>query len=266
MTERKPVGKKLRFEVFKRDNFTCQYCGAQAPDVVLHVDHINPVAGGGDNDIMNLITSCESCNLGKGARELDDQSVLAKQRQQIEDLNQRREQLEMMLQWREGLSDLADTQVSGFDEVFQRETGCHLNDVGKRMVKGWLKKHTIAELLDGLEGSLSTYYKDGHSDPEKNNRLAGKALNQTIAVVRAKARHAQKPYMKDLYYTRAIIRNRMHCNEWVAIDLLEQAYVLGAHIDELKDWAKRANNWTNWRNEMEDWIGELQAAPKGGEQ
>lgn len=42
--KREPVGKKLRFEVFKRDKFTCQYCGAKAPDVVLHVDHIQAVA------------------------------------------------------------------------------------------------------------------------------------------------------------------------------------------------------------------------------
>lgn len=34
MTERQPVGPKLRFEVFKRDKFTCMYCGAKAPEVV----------------------------------------------------------------------------------------------------------------------------------------------------------------------------------------------------------------------------------------
>ena len=40
---RKAISKKLRFEVFKRDSFTCQYCGKSAPDVILHVDHILPV-------------------------------------------------------------------------------------------------------------------------------------------------------------------------------------------------------------------------------
>ena len=30
--EREPISKKLRFEVFKRDSFTCQYCGSKAPD------------------------------------------------------------------------------------------------------------------------------------------------------------------------------------------------------------------------------------------
>ena len=82
-TERKPLSKKIRFEVFKRDSFTCQYCGQQAPDVVLHVDHIDPVALGGGNEMINLITSCAGCNGGKSATPLDDNTVLAKQRAQL---------------------------------------------------------------------------------------------------------------------------------------------------------------------------------------
>jgi hypothetical protein len=70
MAKRKSLGKKLRFEVFKRDSFTCQYCGSVPPLVILHVDHIVPVVEGGENEIDNLTTACSSCNLGKGARSL----------------------------------------------------------------------------------------------------------------------------------------------------------------------------------------------------
>lgn len=68
--KRKAISKKTRFDVFKRDGFVCQYCGSHPPDVVLHVDHIQAVADGGQNDVDNLITACEACNLGKGARAL----------------------------------------------------------------------------------------------------------------------------------------------------------------------------------------------------
>ncbi len=67
---RVPLSKRLRFEIFKRDAFTCQYCGAHPPEIILHVDHIEAVAAGGGNDFDNLITACEACNLGKGARPL----------------------------------------------------------------------------------------------------------------------------------------------------------------------------------------------------
>jgi hypothetical protein len=69
---RKSLGKTARFEVFKRDHFTCQYCGAQPPSVVLIVDHILPVSKGGGNEDTNLTTACEPCNQGKKARILAD--------------------------------------------------------------------------------------------------------------------------------------------------------------------------------------------------
>jgi len=70
-TVRRALSKKTRFEVFKRDVYACQYCGAHPPNVILEIDHIVPVAGGGSNKIDNLITSCFNCNRGKGAIPLD---------------------------------------------------------------------------------------------------------------------------------------------------------------------------------------------------
>lgn len=59
------VSKRLRYEVFRRDDFTCRYCGAKAPDVQLRPDHVVPVALGGTDDPSNLVTSCDACNSGK---------------------------------------------------------------------------------------------------------------------------------------------------------------------------------------------------------
>ena len=70
--KRKQLSEKKRFEIFKRDFFTCQYCGATPPSVVLHVDHIHPVADGGGNEEHNLVTACEACNLGKSSNPLFD--------------------------------------------------------------------------------------------------------------------------------------------------------------------------------------------------
>lgn len=63
--KRENISPSLRYDVFRRDNFTCQYCGRKAPTVELHVDHIIPVAKGGTNDFNNLITACYECNRGK---------------------------------------------------------------------------------------------------------------------------------------------------------------------------------------------------------
>ncbi len=60
------ISVRLRFEIFKRDQHTCQYCGRRSPEVVLEVDHIQPLCDGGSDDEMNLITACWDCNRGKG--------------------------------------------------------------------------------------------------------------------------------------------------------------------------------------------------------
>lgn len=64
---RKPLPPRIRYEVLERDGYTCQYCGAKAPNVSLHVDHIVPVSEGGTDEMSNLVTACECCNLGKSS-------------------------------------------------------------------------------------------------------------------------------------------------------------------------------------------------------
>ena len=68
---RKAIPKGVRFDVFKRDRFTCVYCGATPPNVLLHVDHVIAVANGGSNSIDNLVTACQPCNLGKSDKPLE---------------------------------------------------------------------------------------------------------------------------------------------------------------------------------------------------
>lgn len=59
---------KLRWDVLKRDDYSCVKCGARPPDVELEVDHIVPVSRAGTNDLANLRTLCRPCNQGKKDR------------------------------------------------------------------------------------------------------------------------------------------------------------------------------------------------------
>lgn len=64
---RSPVPAKRRWEVIERDGRRCVACGASAANgATLHVDHIVSVFNGGGNEMENLQTLCEPCNLGKG--------------------------------------------------------------------------------------------------------------------------------------------------------------------------------------------------------
>jgi hypothetical protein len=61
------VSKRLRFEILRRDNHTCRYCGATTPGVRLVVDHVVPETLGGRSEPENLVTACEACNNGKSS-------------------------------------------------------------------------------------------------------------------------------------------------------------------------------------------------------
>lgn len=59
------ASKRMRFEVLRRDNHTCRYCGRGAPEVKLTIDHVVPEALGGQDVPENLVAACEDCNSGK---------------------------------------------------------------------------------------------------------------------------------------------------------------------------------------------------------
>lgn len=156
------IPKKTRFEVFKRDNFTCQYCGRKSPEVVLEIDHINPVSKGGTNNIMNLVTSCFDCNRGKGKTTLKDSSEITIQRKQLELLNKRREQIEMIAMWREELLSIQKKEVDYIDDYFMSVTGYHLSKHGRKTCSDRIKKYGFQEVFDCLIYSIDKYY-DGNS-------------------------------------------------------------------------------------------------------
>lgn len=59
------VSKRLRYEILRRDNHACRYCGATAPQAKLAVDHVIPQSLGGSDKPDNLVASCADCNAGK---------------------------------------------------------------------------------------------------------------------------------------------------------------------------------------------------------
>ena len=159
MQKRKSISKKTRFEVFKRDSFTCQYCGAKAPDAILEIDHLNPVKHGGDNDLLNLITSCFVCNRGKSDRKLSDNSVVEKQRVQIEELNLRRQQLEMILDWRNELQKNKNYEIDKAGSYWNQKFINYEIKHPEIYFGKFLKTYGLIEVLDCIDISYRQYFK-----------------------------------------------------------------------------------------------------------
>jgi 5-methylcytosine-specific restriction endonuclease McrA len=66
----RPRVKLTKREIFRRDNYTCQYCGHQSRN--LTVDHVVPRHHGGQHGWENLVSACPDCNRRKGGRTLQE--------------------------------------------------------------------------------------------------------------------------------------------------------------------------------------------------
>lgn len=158
MAKRTQIPKSIRFEVFKRDKFTCQYCGSSAPEAILEIDHIVPVSKGGTNEIMNLLTSCRDCNRGKTNRPLSDNAIIKAQKQQLDDLQERREQLEMMLKWRESLEDELDLEIAAINKLYERNTDWVMGAGSEQTMRKLIKRFGFDEVYAAVEISIDRYY------------------------------------------------------------------------------------------------------------
>lgn len=69
----RPIVKLTRRELFRRDHFTCQYCGQKKSN--LTVDHIIPRHLGGRQTWENVVTACAECNHIKGGRTLQEANM-----------------------------------------------------------------------------------------------------------------------------------------------------------------------------------------------
>lgn len=249
MAERKSLSKKIRFEVLKRDKFTCQYCGKSAPDVVLEIDHIKPVSKGGKNDIMNLITSCKDCNRGKSNIELSDDSVIKKQQAQLQEIAERKEQLEMMLEWRESLIDFEEECIDAVNDIFLAKTEWGISEHGKKKVKKWIADFSLIEVLDATEIAIEYYY-----DGSEESWIT--AFNKISGICYVKRNQRNDPQLYYINYTLKALKNkRFYIDEKKLRAFIRKNVNTEEDFEKIKDILKSAKHWTDFREKAVNELG-----------
>lgn len=229
---------KDRFEIFKRDNFTCQYCGSSAPSVVLHIDHISPRSKGGEDSFLNLVTSCWECNIGKGNRVLSESAVVNKQVAQIEvekaRHNQAKEQLEMLLQWQRETQELASKSIACVEDIL----GLKLSKSDTAIVTAWGRKYGFRELASAVGTSAETYILKG-KPPEL-------AFEKVGAILYLRSKYRDQPEMIRMYKIRSLLSSRCYLSESKSSQVLfklKAAFDRGASLEDLEFLALSASNY-----------------------
>lgn len=158
------ISKTLRFEVFKRDGFQCQYCGRQPPEIILEVDHIIPRKRKGKDDVNNLITSCFDCNRGKGARDL--KVAPPKTDKRLKDIKEKEDQLKELYRYQNKIKKRIESDIDYLDSKWWDELSgkkgeyCFTNH-GRRQIKNLLRTFSKYEIEEAMEIAWTkSYLKD----------------------------------------------------------------------------------------------------------
>ena len=161
MTKRKSISKKVRFEVFKRDGFTCAYCGQRPPEAILEVDHIQAVSIGGSNAAYNLITSCLACNRGKSNTPLDNIPPKL-----LDDLEYKKEKETQLNEYRRFIEKMEARRRSDIDKVDAIYSAAFngewvLTDAFRnKNVKRFLAMLPLHEVEDAMRKACAKFFND----------------------------------------------------------------------------------------------------------
>lgn len=235
--KRRAISEKTRFEIFKRDSFTCQYCGIQPPQAVLHIDHIIPVASGGTNVPENLITSCQSCNSGKGARSLSESSIIKLTTDRAEDAKERAKQLRM-------IAKAHQEQDDAFNEIGQicwdkwLTYGVFIGKNDESTIRNLAKKYPLSAILDGMEFVV-----------KKNNRRHQECMQFLASSIRM---FMEPPEKREARFIRRSLEKRLSVSlssEW--IEAIQQ-YVTTAGLEHVRQSAGNCKTIDDFESEMDN--------------
>ena len=240
MTKRKGISKRVRFEVLKRDAFTCQYCGKNAPDVILHLDHIKPVSKGGNNGILNLVTSCQSCNAGKSDIELSDKSAVKKQQKQLADMAEKHEQIKLMVEWRESIQNSEDLLVDSVaDLISDLLVDKSPNDHGRMLIRKSIKRSSYQDVFEAVNKA----YSQSDSIDDFSRKWA-----KSISYAGKK----QDELSKRINYAKGILRNRFHHFEQPRFYAEVKAIgVTDEHSEDIVEVAKSCKTLSSFYSDLE---------------
>lgn len=152
------ISKKIRFEIFKRDNFCCAYCGRTPPIAILEVDHIIPKSKSGSNDINNLITSCFDCNRGKGGIKLE--RITPKLEENLEVLKEKQLQLKEFEKMIKFFDNQKNKDIDCVEKVFINSfPDAMFTDTFRLSVKKFLDILGKQAVLSAMEKAILQKYK-----------------------------------------------------------------------------------------------------------
>ena len=261
----------LRRIILERDEFTCTECGQQVPKVLLYIDKIlspeteDAFAGQPEEDKYTCL--CESCyKQAHGHLQFKAATRTA----------ERRQQLEMMVEWRRENRCLAsDANAYLIDYINGKIEPYSLTKQGAQNVRKAIRKSNFTTALDAIDETFDHYvtYDKGE---DINKASVDEFLSKIGGYLYI---NSLPPVEKEMYHILNSCKSRFRWwDQQTAkglvlnyIDALrEQGWSEDRILEDLKTELLRASNeqrnWSQWTDLLEKWTSDIRGWSKNKRQ
>ena len=107
---------------------------------------------------------------GKGDKKLSDLSEVEKSRRQLEELQEKKNMVDMVIQWKNGLNDTLSYQVNQIEQVFCSECGVdneHFSESFKKLLRRSIRKYGFDLIIDAIYIAVD-YYPTNNKQAREN--------------------------------------------------------------------------------------------------
>ena len=191
-----------------------------------------PVSKGGNNEDINLVTSCFECNRGKSDKKLGDISEIQKQYEELEIEIEKLNQVKHLLKIKNNSVKTTAKKISLVEDEIEEYTGSRLNINGKNIVRKLLNKYDLIFIIDTVKEAFSSFYIKG----DKSNFEDCFSKLQKFLAVKSKPK-----IERDALYIRGILRNRISIkkSQYSELRKIIIDYLNVVDFDKVKEIAKK---------------------------
>ena len=133
------------------------------------------------------------------------------------------------------------------------DLGLVFTETGTKKILKLIRKFSLLEILNAIDISASEYLE--REGDTFNEESIEKTFNKIGGIIITQRESEIDPEIKELYYIRGILRNRLYyCNNNLAILWLKAARSWGATIYELRDIALTTKNWSSFSDDIDEII------------
>ncbi|MEJ2545405.1 MAG: hypothetical protein P8Y99_15155 [Calditrichaceae bacterium] len=241
-----PEYKRIKFEIFEKDSFRCQFCGAGAPIAALRLRRIQEAEK--QDEWLNtafLSTSCTTCEkkrAGVNAKDLADGFI------SIDELEERLQQLKMLINWRKGMLRIRKQQLENLVTYWEKKVpGFQISNEQKKHLLSYMTKYAGEEIRDAMNMAADkfiNYNADGSFDTDSINQ----AFSKIQEICLQKTKIAANNETDGLHNIHQQLKNNINgfFDPHRAAQWLTYARSWEVKIEELAEMAQKVNNWTEF--------------------